>query len=119
MAGRENKDRRERTIWNYKQNGGNLKQAMIDAGYSPSYADSHAGYLWGIIGPEIEKAQEEIKSDKIKSVEEIQEWWSGNIDNDELDIKDRLKSSELLVRSQGGFQDNMKLNVSAKLEDVL
>lgn len=119
MAGRENKDRREKTIWNYKQNGGNLKQAMIDAGYSPSYADSHAGYLWGIIGKEIEKAQEEIRSDNIKSVTEIQEWWSGNIDNDELDIKDRLKSSELLVRSQGGFLDNMKVTGSVKLEDVL
>ena len=106
-------------IWNYKRNGGNLKQAMIDAGYSPSYADSHGKYLWGIIGKEIEEAQKEIKSENIKSVQEIQEWWSSNIDNDELDIKDRLKSSELLVRSQGGFQDNVKVTGAVKLEDVL
>lgn len=113
--------RQEKAMLNYKANGGNMKKAMIDAGYSELYADRNSQYLLGIIGEQIKEEQEQIRCKKIKTVEEIQEWWSANVDNDELDIKDRLKSSELLVRSQGGFIDNLKgnINVSNKLEDLL
>ena len=55
-------NRREQTKLNYMQNGGNMKKAMIDAGYSESYADKNAQYLWGIIGKEIQTQQNEIKS---------------------------------------------------------
>lgn len=114
-------NRREQTIINYKANGGNMKKAMIDAGYSATYADRNSRYLLGIIGEQIREEQENIKSDAIKSVAEIQAWWSENIENEKLEMKDRLKSSELLVRSQGGFIDNIKgnLSVNAKLEDLL
>jgi thioredoxin-related protein len=113
--------RRNQALLNYKQNGGNMKKAMIDAGYSETYADKNARYLLGIIGEEIKEIQEEIKSDKIKSVQDIQEWWSENIDDVTLDMSTRMKSSELLVRSQGGFIDTLKgdINVSNKLEDLL
>ena len=46
-------NRREQTIMNYMQNGGNIKKAMIDAGYSETYADRNSKYLLGIIGDEI------------------------------------------------------------------
>lgn len=113
--------RQAQAALNYKMNGGNMKKAMIDAGYSELYADRNSQYLLGIIGDTIKFDQEQIKSNKIKSVEEIQEWWSANIEDEGLDIKDRLKSSELLVRSQGGFIDTVKgdLNVSKKLEDLI
>lgn len=113
--------RQEKAMLNYKANGGNMKKAMIDAGYSENYADRNSQYLLGIIGEQIKEEQKLIKCEKIKSVEEIQKWWSDNVDNDDLDIKDRIKSSELLVRSQGGFVDNLKgdINVSNKLEDLL
>ena len=100
--------RQEQAMLNYKANGGNMKKAMIDAGYSEKYADKNSQYLMGIIGEQIKEEQNLIKTEKIKSVEEIQEWWSANVVNEELDIKDRIKSSELLVRSQGGFIDNLK-----------
>lgn len=113
--------RQEKAMLNYKANGGNMKKAMIDAGYSELYADRNSKYLLGIVGEQIKEEQALIKDAKIKSIEEIQEWWSANVDNDELDIKDRIKSSELLARSQGGFIDTIKgdLNVSSKLEDLL
>lgn len=113
--------RQENAMLNYKANGGNMRKAMIDAGYSELYADRNSQYLLGIIGEYIKEEQKEIKSEKVKSIEAIQEWWSKNVDNEELDIKDRLKSSELLVRSQGGFIDNVKndVNVHSKLEDLL
>ena len=102
-------NRREQTKLNYMQNGGNMKQAMIDAGYSENYADRNSKYLMGIIGSEIKKAQENIRQDHIKSIEEVQQWWSSIIDNTEEGTKDRLKASELLVKSKGGFMDRVEV----------
>ncbi len=98
-------NRREQTKLNYMQNGGNMKQAMIDAGYSETYADRNSKYLMGIIGQEIQDVQETIKSEKIKSVVQIQEKWSEWIDSDELTYTERIRVSELLAKSQGGFID--------------
>lgn len=111
---KEKLDRRTQTILNYKQNGGNMKKAMIDAGYSETYADKNARYLLGIIGEQIKEEQENIKSDKIKTVQEIQEWWSSNIDNEDIDMNSRMKSSELLVKSMGGFVDKVEADVKSE-----
>ena len=105
-------NRREQTIMNYMQNGGNIKKAMIDAGYSETYADRNSRYLLGIIGDEIKKAQENIRNDNIKSIEEVQQWWSEVMDDNEENTKNRLKASELLVKSKGGFIE--KMEVTAK-----
>ena len=105
-------NRREQTIMNYMQNGGNIKKAMIDAGYSETYADRNSKYLLGIIGDEIKKAQENIKNDNIKSIEEVQQWWSEVMDDKEESTKNRLKASELLVKSKGGVIE--KMEVTAK-----
>lgn len=98
-------NRREQTKLNYMQNGGNMKQAMIDAGYSETYADRNSKYLLGIIGQDIQDEQKNIKTDKIKSVVQIQEKWSEWMDSDELTYKERIRVSELLAKSQGGFID--------------
>lgn len=105
-------NRREQTIMNYMQNGGNIKKAMIDAGYSETYADRNSKYLLGIIGDEIKKTQENIRNDNIKSIEEVQQWWSEVMDDKEESTKNRLKASELLVKSKGGFIE--KMEVTAK-----
>lgn len=98
-------NRREQTKLNYMQNGGNMKQAMIDAGYSETYADRNSKYLLGIIGQDIQDEQKNIKTDKIKSVVQIQEKWSEWIDSEELTYTEKIRVSELLAKSQGGFID--------------
>lgn len=112
-------DRQKQVVLNYKANGGNMKKAMIDAGYSETYADRNSKYLLGIIGEQIKEQQSEISSKKIKSIEEIQEWWSENIDNPEVDKAQQIKCSELLVKSQGGFIDKVNVSGTVKLEDLL
>ena len=104
--------RREQTILNYKANGGNMKKAMIDAGYSENYADKNSRYLLGIVGQEIKAAQDTIKNEKIKSVAQIQEWWTNIMDDEDVDIRDKIKVSELLAKSQGGFIDKVEMNAS-------
>ena len=111
--------RREQTVINYMKNGGNMKKAMIDAGYSETYADRNSQNLMGIIGDDIKAMQDDIRSSEVKSVEEIQKWWSDNMDNDELTWSERIKISELLARSQGGFLDKIQLDGKVKLEDLL
>lgn len=104
--------RQEQAILNYKANGGNMKKAMIDAGYSENYADKNAKYLMGIVGQEIKAAQDTIKSKKIKSVTQIQEWWTNIMEDEDVDIRDKIKVSELLAKSQGGFIDKVEMNAS-------
>ena len=99
------------------QNGGNMKKAMIAAGYSENYADRNSKYLMGIIGEEIKAQQAEIKQEGIKSIEEIQHWWSTVVDDQEQQMKERLKASELLVKSQGGFVD--KVDVKGTVNNPL
>ena len=119
MSKNEKLNRREQTIINYKANGGNMKKAMIDAGYSESYADRNSQYLLGIIGDRIKEDQKEIKSRKIKTVEEIQEWWAKMMDDGALEVKDRIKCSELLAKSQGGFIEKVKLEANFEMTDKL
>lgn len=102
--------RKEQTIVNYKANGGNMKKAMIDAGYSETYADRNSKYLLGIIGEQIKSEQEGIKAEGIKTVAEIQQWWSKKMDDPKVADKDKIRCSENLARSQGGFVDNVQLN---------
>ena len=105
----EKLSRREQTIINYKKNGGNMKKAMIDAGYSETYADKNSKYLLGIIGEQIKSDQDAIKSKKIKSVEAIQEWWSETMDDETVEMKDRIKCSENLAKSQGAFIEKVEV----------
>lgn len=104
--------RREQTIINYKANGGNMKKAMIDAGYSESYADKNSRYLLANIREQIQSEQAEIKAAGIKSVEDIQLWWSNMVENEEIDLRDRIRCSENLVKSQGGFMDKVQVNAN-------
>ena len=111
------KNRQQQAILNYKANGGNMKKAMIDAGYSESYADKNSKYLLGIIGEEIETYQNEIKSKKIKNITEIQEWWADLMTDETQDPKDRIKCSELLAKSQGAFV--LKVDADVQTETTI
>ena len=71
---------------------------------------------------------QKIEKNTIASIEEVQEYWTGYIRGTELNKeedsetvvvapKDRLKASELLVKSKGGFIDKIeaKEEVTIKL----
>ena len=65
---------------------------------------------------------QKIEKNTIASIEEVQEYWTGYIrqsgeDEEDVAPKDRLKASELLVKSKGGFIDKIeaKEEVTIKL----
>lgn len=111
------KDRQQQVILNYKANGGNMKKAMIDAGYSETYADRNSKYLMGIIGEQIRAQQAAICDTKVKDISEIQEWWSTMMDDEEQEPKDRIKCSELLAKSQGAFV--LKIDAEVQTETTI
>lgn len=104
----------KQAVLNYKRNGGNMEQAMLDAGYAPSTARKQQSRLLKKVGVQIEEVQKEINNPKIKTIQEIQEWWSANIDNPEVEKKDQIKCSELLAKSQGGFVEKVQVSGTAK-----
>jgi len=65
---------------------------------------------------------QKIEKNTIASIAEVQEYWTGYIrqsgeDEEDVAPKDRLKASELLVKSKGGFIDKIeaKEEVTIKL----
>lgn len=110
MAKKRQEDMQRDAVLNYKANGGDMKKAMIDAGYAESTARAQQRRLLNLVGQEIKDVQNEIDSPKIKTITEIQEFWSENMDDVNCDMQYRVKCSELLAKSQGAFVENVNVN---------
>ena len=91
---------------------GNATEAAKIAGYSEKTASSQGQRL--LKNVEIKKAiakrEEKQTSAVIATREQRQEFWTSIMYNAENDMKDRLKSSELLGRSQADFTDKAELS---------
>jgi len=85
---------------------GNATQAAIDAGYSEKTAEVQGSRLLrnAKVLEAIKNRQMERKTNTIASREEIQQFWTDVMTGLESeDMKDRLKASELLAKSEGYF----------------
>lgn len=87
---------------------GNATQACIAAGYSQGYARGHACEI--VAKKEVQEYIRYINflnvtnSEKeIATIGDIQAFWSDIMNSRGCEIKDRLKASELLAKSQGAF----------------
>lgn len=90
----------------------NATQAAIRAGYSEKTAEQAASRLLRIVKVQeyLQQFQNKIDQKNIKTVEEVQEWWSEVMVDEEAKLTDRIKASELLVKSKGGFMDRVQVN---------
>ena len=101
----------------YSANGGNAKQAAIDAGYSHSYASKLVLNLLNNVNVReyLKELNKDLEEKNIASIEEIQLYWTnvfrGKVDDGDYPAKlsDRNKASELLMKSKGGFLDKVAL----------
>ena len=71
----------------------------------------------GKLGEYVKDRERVLEAPRIADMQEINEFWTRVVRNDALDIKDRLKASELRARAAGGFVD--RLDVSAAIPVVL
>ena len=95
---------------------GNLTAAAKKAKISVSYAKKIVSnsVLLGLI----KDRERERNKTSIASREERQEFWTESMRNNDLDIKDRQKSSELLGRSEADFTD-IKRHVGKDGKDLI
>jgi len=84
---------------------GNATEAAIKAGYSPKSADVTGARLLGNVRVQTAiKARENTESRlRIASRQQRQEFWTKTMENRRVSMKDRLKASELLGKSEGDF----------------
>ena len=89
----------------YVKNGGNVYKACISAGYSPKYANGKGYTLLRNVQVKayIEKLMKKIDKTKVKSIEEIQEFWGNVMDDEKAKMADRIKASENLAKVYGAF----------------
>ena len=81
--------------------------ATLKAGYNAKYPKS-IGYENSIRFKEIietrrKELNEKITKNTIAELEAIQEFWTETFKDDDIKMTDRLKASELLAKSKGGF----------------
>lgn len=88
---------------------GNAEKSVVAAGYSPKYARGNASKI--VAREDVQEYIEWLRSSdghvtrEIMELDELQEFWSNVIKNNALDMKHRLRASELLGKSKGAFTD--------------
>ena len=92
----------------------NATQSAIRAGYSPKTAYSQGQRLLKNVEvlQAINKVMNERKSTLIATREQRQEFWTSVMLDTDTAMKDRLKASELLGKSEGDFTDKVQANIS-------
>ena len=86
---------------------GNAEKSAVKAGYSKNYARGNAYKL--VARADFQAYIQWLRSEKsfiprrIMEIDELQEWWSNVIKNEEVKMSDRLRASEYLAKSKGAF----------------
>jgi phage terminase small subunit len=123
--------RQEKFCIEYAKSG-NATRAYINAGYKCKDEKSCRGRASKLLTNDnvkqrLRELHEETKNDSIASIQEIKEFWTKVLRNEEVEdvvgmteggpfrlskdcnIKDRIKAAELLGRTAGLFVDNVNL----------
>ncbi len=101
---------------------GKIIESAIKAGFAESTARDRAAE-W--LNPNsksaktsvleyISETNKKIEKEKIADAKEIQEFWTKTFRDEEVEMKDRIKTSELLAKVQGAFIENINLTGNIK-----
>lgn len=116
---------RQQKFCDYYLQSGNATEAAIKAGYSKKTAYSIGQRL--LKNVEIEKYlsehQQKAHNSRIATAEEVLEFLSGTMRNEEIGRKERLKAAELLGKRYALFEDRREtdnqtpVNIEINIED--
>jgi len=91
---------------------GNATEAALAAGYSPNHAGSNIDKV--LKNPKVKKALEERARSQISpliaSRSDRQKFWTETMANPKVSMKDRLKASDLLARSEGDYIERREIS---------
>ena len=113
MGGRKLTDKQRKWILYYKQ-GKSAAESAVLAGYKASGKHSV-----GSIGHENLKKLEKhivdredvLDASDIATMQEINRFWTETMNDKSVEMKDRLKASELRAKAAGGFIDRKTVDV--------
>ncbi len=101
---------RQRKFCEFYAKSGNATEAALAAGYSEKNVGQNAGKT--LKNPNvikyIAKLNENTRTEAIASITDVKEFWTTVLESSEEEMPHRLKASELLVKSQGGFLDKVE-----------
>ena len=87
----------------YVENGGNAADAARKAGYKNPHPQGVQTLRLVTVRNALEKLRRSTTNAAIASREERQSFWSSVLRDQNIDMKDRLKASDLLGKSQADF----------------
>ena len=93
----------------------NATQAAIRAGYSPKTAYSIGQRL--LKNVEVQKAMNEHRDRGIADREARQKFWSDTMQDKDEDMKNRLRASELLGKSECDFVEKAEIKNDVKISN--
>ena len=111
--------RREKFCFEYAATG-NATKAAEAAGYSSRTARSQGQRLLTFVDVQARIAEiaEQVESEKIASIKDVQAFWTDIMKDAGEKTADRLKATELLVKSKGGFTTTLDIECGVR-EDVV
>lgn len=94
--------------------GGNATQAAIAAGYSPKTARSQGQRLltFADVKEYLDQRNQEISEENTAQMEEVRQFWTATMRDQNIKPTDRLKASELLAKTYGAFLDRVHEEIS-------
>ena len=89
---------------------GIAETAALNAGYSEKYARASSHKLLAHVGIRelLKERNKSIDASKVASMQEVREFWSTVLRDEESDLKDRIKVSELIGKANGEFLDRVE-----------
>ena len=106
-------DKQRKWILYYKQ-GKSAAEAVKLAGYRVK--DDHSAENIGSenlakLGEHVQDREDLLDAPDIATMEDINRFWSETMNDPNVEMKDRLKASELRARAAGGFIDRKTVDV--------
>lgn len=106
-------DKQRKWILYYKQ-GKSATEAVKLAGYkikNPKSAEVIGSENLSKLKDYIVDREQLLDAPDIATMEDINRFWTETMNNKDLEMKDRLKASELRARAAGGFIDRKQVDV--------
>lgn len=105
---------KQKAFADYYIQSGNATEAAIKAGYSKKTAKEIGceNLTKPNIVSYIESQNKIIESDRIADMKEVKEFWTNVLRNRGIDLKDRLKASEFIAKTNAAFIEKIEASGS-------
>ncbi len=100
---------------------GNATDAAKEAGYSPRSARSIGQRLltFDDVREYLERRNQEISAANTAQMEEVRQFWTATMRDENMKPADRLKASDLLAKTYGAFLERVEVDADVKTLEVM